>query len=221
MVHAAVVAWLMAAAAAGTLLVYAQRHTSETLAAAAKEPPKMATFKAGLETDLDAMRRFRQALLNMMERRQRGWRELLPFSGHVEALRAQYRADYVLLFNSEIRAPLFDGALSQNLRDAANRGDSDVIAAYAEFFWCAASTYWMPNSTDQPMDKLPLPGAALWLLSAGSLALLRLSARPKWPRWGLLPLYLEWQSDVAALQNQRAALLVQLDSMGLENRPLS
>ncbi len=65
MVHAAVVAWLMAAAAAGTLLVYAQRHTSETLAAAAGEPPKMATFKAGLETDLDAMRRFRQALLNM------------------------------------------------------------------------------------------------------------------------------------------------------------
>ena len=220
MVHAAVVAWLMAAAASGTLLVYAQRHTSETLAAAAKEPPKMATFKAGLETDLDAMRRFRQALLNMMEQQQRGWHKLLPFSGHIEALQAQYRADYVSLFNSEIRAPLFDGTLSQNLRDAANQGDPDVIAAYAEFL-VRSINLLDARLNNQPMDKLPLPGAALWLLyqkygpaapiSAAQMATVGASYRS----------YLEWQSDVAALQNQRAALLVQLDSMGLENRPLS
>ncbi len=220
MAHAAVVGWLVACGAIGTLFVYAERHTSKVLAEAASEPPKAEAFAGGLETDLDAMRRFRQALLNLTEAQQQGWRRLLPFSRHIEALQAQYRADYVRLFNSEIRSPVFDGIMSQNLRAAENEGDPGVIAAYTEFL-VRRINLLDARLNNQPLGNLPLPGAALGLLYQKYGPPAQISEAQMATVGTTYRAYLEWQTDIVPLQNQRAALLVQLDSLGMENRPLS
>ncbi|WP_426117068.1 type VI secretion protein IcmF/TssM N-terminal domain-containing protein [Pseudomonas sp. DSP3-2-2] len=219
LVHAAVITWLALCCAFGVLMIYADRHTQSVLTEALNNPPAPADFAGGLETDLDALRRFRQALINLSEDQQNGWRSLLPFSRNIDELVQQYRADYVRLFDSEVRGPVFDGFISQNLNHALNSGDPRLIAAYAEFL-VRRINLLDARLNDHAMDSLPLPGTELAILnqiygsretiSAGQMATVGASYRS----------YLEWDTDMSRMQSQRAGLLSQLDSMGLENRPL-
>lgn len=218
--HAAVIAWLGLCVGFGALMIYADRHTQTVLTEALNEPPATADFAGGLETDLDALRRFRQALINLSDEQQGGWRALLPFSRHIEQVQDHYRSDYVRLFDSEIRTPVFDGLISQNLRNALNGGDPRLIAAYAAFL-VRRINLLDARLNNQSMDNLPLPGSEVGFLNltygskvaigAGQLVTLGTSYRS----------YLEWQTDMAQMQSQRAALLGQLESMGLEGRPLA
>ncbi|MGS0737493.1 type VI secretion protein IcmF/TssM N-terminal domain-containing protein [Pseudomonas sp. GG8] len=218
--HAAVIGWLGLCFGFGALMVYADRHTQAVLTEALNEPPATEDFAGGMETDLDALRRFRQALINLSNEQQGGWRSLLPFSRHIERVQEHYRSDYVRLFDSEIRTPVFDGFISQNLRNALNSGDPRLIAAYAEFL-VRRINLLDARLNNQSMDELPVPGSEVGFLnliygsktpiSAGQLVTLGTSYRS----------YLEWQTDMAQMQSQRAALLGQLENMGLEGRPLT
>ncbi|NWD58221.1 hypothetical protein HX878_26255 [Pseudomonas veronii] len=218
--HAAVIGWLGLCIGFGALLVYADHHTQAVLTDALDEPPAAEDFNGGLESDLDALRRFRQALISLSDQQQGGWHGLLPFSRHIEQVQEHYRSDYVRLFDSEIRTPVFDGFISQNLRGALNSGDPRLIAAYAEFL-VRRINLLDARLNNQSMDNLPLPGSEVGFLnltygskeatSAGQLVTLGSSYRS----------YLEWQTDMAQMQGQRAALLGQLESMGLEGRPLT
>ncbi|EPJ84402.1 hypothetical protein CFII64_14200 [Pseudomonas sp. CFII64] len=219
LVHAAVIAWLVVCVGFAALMFYADRHTQGVLAQALHEPPAAADFAGGLETDLDALRRYRQALINLSEAQQGGWRSLLPFSRHIEDVQEHYRADYVSLFDSEIRHPVFDGFISQNLRTALNSGDPRLIAAYVEFL-VRRINLLDARLNNQSLENLPLPGSEVGFLNlaygskqtigAGQLVTLGSTYRS----------YLEWQTDIAQMQTQRAGLLGQLESMGLEGRPL-
>jgi len=220
MVHAAVIAWLAGCVGIAALLVYSERHTSEVLSEAANEPPDAQAFAGGLETDLEAIRQFRQAMLNLTADQLGGWHNLLPFSRHIENVQAQYRADYVRLFNSEIRTPVFDGIISQNLRNALNSGDPRLIAAYAAFL-VRRINLADARLNGKSMDNLPLPGTELSLLYQTYGPPAQISAAQMITLGSSYRSFLEWQTDMVPLQNQRAAMLVQLDSMGLENRPLS
>jgi type VI secretion system protein ImpL len=217
--HLAVVLWLGVCLAAGVLLVYADRHTRDVLAQTLNEPPAAEDFAGGLDSDLDALRRFRQSLESLSAQEQGGYRAYLPFARHIDDVQAHYRSDYVRLFNSEVRTPVFDGVVSQNLQGALSSGDPRLIAAYAELL-VRRINLLDARLNNASMDNLPLPGTELSLLyqkygpassiSAAQLATIGTSYRA----------YLTWQSDLAQLINQRATLLVQLDSMGLEHRPL-
>lgn len=219
LVHTAVITWLALCLGFGALMIYADRHTQAVLTEALNDPPAPADFAGGLETDLDALRRFRQALLNLSQDQQDGWQGLLPFSRNIDELVQQYRLDYVRLFDSQIRTPVFDGFISQNLNKALNSGDPRLIAAYAEFL-VRRINLLDARLNDQSMGSLPLPGSELAVLnqiygsretiSAGQMATVGASYRS----------YLEWDTDISRMQSQRAGLLSQLDSMGLENRPL-
>ncbi|WP_240500372.1 type VI secretion protein IcmF/TssM N-terminal domain-containing protein [Pseudomonas syringae] len=219
LVHAAVIAWLALCVGFGALMIYADRHTEAVLAQALNDPPAENDFAGGLETDLDALRRFRLALLNLSREQQQGWQSLLPFSSNIDELIQRYRADYVGLFSREIRTPVFDGFISQNLNHALNTGDPRLIAAYAEFL-VRRINLLDARLNNQSMEGLPVPGNELGILnqtygskekiSAGQMATLGDSYR----------YCLEWDTDIPWMQGQRAGLLAQLDSMRLENRPL-
>lgn len=201
-------------------MVYADRHTEAVLTEALDEPPAPEDFAKGLETDLDALRRFRQALIDLSNAQQGGWHGLLPFSRHIDEVQEHYRSDYVGLFDREIRTPVFDGFISQNLSNALNNGDPRLIAAYAEFL-VRRINLLDARLNNQSMDELPLPGPEVGFLnliygskapiSAGQLVTLGTSYRS----------YLAWQTDTAQMQTQRAGLLGQLEYMGLEGRPLA
>lgn len=218
--HAAVIAWLGLCVGFGALLVYADRHTQAVLTEALNEPPAPSAFAGGLETDLDALRLFRQALINLSDEQQGGWHSLLPFSRHIEQVQEHYRADYVKLFDSQIRNPVFDGFISQNLSNALNSGNPRLIAAYAEFL-VRRINLLDARLNNQSMSNLPTPGSEVGFLnvaygtkdviSAGQLVTLGTSYRS----------YLEWQTDIPQMQSQRTALLGQLESMVLESRDLS
>jgi len=217
--HLAVIVWLSLCLAAGVLLVYADRHTQQVLVDALKEPPAAEDFAGGLDSDLDALRRFRQSLETFSANEQSGYRDYLPFSRHIDKVQTHYRNDYVRLFNSEVRTPVFDGVVSQNLANAVSSGDPRLIAAYAELL-VRRINLLDARLSGKPMEDLPLPGSELSLLyqkygpsssiSAAQLATIGTSYRA----------YLAWQPDDAQLITQRQTLLVQLDSMGLEERPL-
>jgi len=218
--HAAVIVWLGLCVAAGILLLYTDRHTHDVLTEALKEPPAAEDFAGGLDSDLGALRRFRQSVESLSEQEQGGYHAFLPFARHIDAVQAHYHSEYVRLFSSEVRTPVFDGMLSQNLQSALNSGDPGLIAAYAEFL-VRRINLLDARLSGKPMTGLPVPGTELSLLfrtydpassiSAAQLATIGNSYRA----------YLAWQTDTAQLLNQRASLLVQLESMGLENRPLA
>ncbi|WP_426143664.1 type VI secretion protein IcmF/TssM N-terminal domain-containing protein [Pseudomonas sp. DWP3-1-2] len=218
--HAAVISWLGLCIGSGALLVYADRHTQAVLAEALNEPPAPSAFTGGLETDLDALRLFRQALINLSDEQQGGWHSLLPFSRHIDHVQEHYRADYVKLFDSQIRNPVFDGFIAQNLSNALNHGNPRLIAAYAEFL-VRRINLLDARLNNQSMSNLPMPGSEVGFLnlaygnkdviSAGQLITLGTSYRS----------YLEWQTDIPQMQSQLVALLGQLDSMVLESRDLS
>lgn len=220
LVHTAVIGWLGVCVGAGALMIYTDRHTKAVLSEAKSEPPAPEAFSGGLETDLDALRRYRQAIINLSNAQQGGLRSLLPFSRHIEQVQAHYRADYVRLFNSEVRTPLFDGILSQNLRSAVVQGGPPLIAAYSEFL-VRRINLLDARLNGQPMDNLPLMGPELSLLYQAYGPSVSISAAQMATVGTSYRAYLKWQTDPAPLQNQRDALLVQLDSMGLENRPLA
>ncbi|MGE8186818.1 type VI secretion protein IcmF/TssM N-terminal domain-containing protein [Pseudomonas sp. NPDC086278] len=215
--HLAVILWLGLCLAAGALLVYADRHTQRVLTEALKEPPAAEDFAGGLDSDLDALRRFRQSLESFSANEQGGYREYLPFARHIDDVQAHYRSDYVRLFNSEVRTPVFDGVVSQNLASALSGDDPRLIAAYAALL-VRRINLLDARLNDKPMDDLPLPGSELSVLYEKYGPSLSISAAQMATIGTSYRAYLAWQTDLAQLINQRQTLLVQLDSMGLEQR---
>ncbi|MBF7729555.1 type VI secretion protein IcmF/TssM N-terminal domain-containing protein [Pseudomonas sp. N040] len=220
--HLAVIGWLGLCAGTAALLLYAYPHTREVLNQSLQEQPPATDFSGGLDTDLAALQRFRQAQEDFTAQHQGGVKDLLPFSRRIEQVQAHYRADFVALFNSEVRQPVFELIMSQSLRNALASGNPSVIAAYAEFV-VRSINLLDARLNNQPMDQLPLPGHGLGLLyqayAPGTAPALS-SAEMATIGTSMLA-YMKWQTDIALLQNQRSSLLVMLDSMGLENLPLS
>ncbi|WP_339560942.1 type VI secretion system protein [Pseudomonas sp. EA_65y_Pfl1_P113] len=216
--HLAVIVWLSACVGVAVLLVYAERHTSNVINDALSEPPKVAEFDGGLETDLDALRRFRQSIINMTDKEQGGWLSLLPFSRHISNVQSHYREEYVRLFNHEVREPMFDGVLSQNLGAALASGDSQQIAAYAEFL-VRRINLLDARLSNSAMAEMPTPGLGLGLLYQIYAPKDKVSPSQMATVGSSYASYLAWDNDFAQLQSQRAALLGLLGSMGLESRP--
>lgn len=220
--HLAVIGWLGLCASVAALLLYSYPHTREVLKESSQEQPPANDFSGGLDTDLAALQRFRQAVEDFTAQNQGGFKDLLPFSRRIEQVQAHYRADFVALFNSEVRQPTFELVMSQKLRNALASGDPKVIAVYAEFVVRSINLI-DARLNGQPMDQLPLPGHGLGLLYqayAPETAAALSSAEMATIGTSMLA-YMKWQTDVAALQNERSSLLVMLNSMGLENLPLT
>jgi type VI secretion system protein ImpL len=222
LVHVAVIAWLGLCAGTAALMIYAYPHTGMALAEARQEQPPTVDFSGGMDTDLAGLERFRQAMHNYTIKYQTGVNRLLPFSHRIEEVQAHYREDFVQLFNSEVRQPVFDLIMSRNLRTALEAGDPRVIAAFTEFVVRSINLF-DAKLNHQPLASLPLPGNGMNQLyqafapadanavSSAQMATIGTSIRA----------YLQWQTDEAVLQNQRSGLLVLLDSLGLENLPLT
>ena len=222
LVHVAVVAWLGLCAGTAALLLYAYPHTREVLSLSSQEQPPAVDFSGGLDTDLSALQRFRQAVEDFGHQHQGRLDRLLPFSPRIEQVQAHYRADFVSMFNSQVRQPVFDLIMSQNLRSALASGDPRVIAAYSEFL-VRTINLLDARLNNLPLDGLPLPDNGLGALYRAYVpdTALTLSSAEMSTIGTSLRAYLQWQTDEAVLQNQRSSLLVLLDGLGLENLPLT
>lgn len=217
--HTAMIAWLALCVGFGALMTYANHHTKTVLSQALNSLPTENDFAGGLETDLDASRRFHLELLNLSRQHQQGWQSLLPFSSKFDEMIQRHRADYVGLFSREVETTVFNEFISKNLNHILNAGDSRMIAACAEFL-VRRINLLDARLNNQSMEGLPLPGNELGILnltygskekiSAGQIASLGESYRQ----------YLEWETDINRMQIQRTSFLVQLDNMSLEHRPL-
>ncbi len=221
LVHLAVVLWLGLCTATAALLLYAYPHTREVLAQAVEEQPPAVDFSGGLDTDLSALQRFRQALEDFSHQHQSRLDRLLPFAGRIEQVQAHYRADFVRLFSSEVRQPVFNLIMSQQLRTGLASGNPQVIAAYTEFL-VRTINLMDARLNNRPLDDLPLPDHGLGSLyrAFAPVTASTLSNAEVGTLGTSLQAYLEWQTDEALLQNQRNSLLIQLDGLGLENLPL-
>lgn len=220
--HLAVIAWLSLCAGTAALLLYAYPYTREVLNLALQEQLPANDFSGGFDTDLAALQRFRQAQQDFTAQHQGGLKNLLPFAGRIEQVQAHFRADFVDLFSTEVRQPIFDMVMSQNLRNAVASGNPRVIAAYTEFV-VRSINLLDARLNGQPMDKLPLPthGLAALYRAYGASEGASLSTSELFAIGPSLLAYFQWQTDIALLQNQRSSLLVVLDSLGLENQPLT
>ena len=128
-----------------------------------QQRPAELAFSGGLGTDLAALQRFHQAQEDFSAKHQGGINDLLPFSRRIEQVQAHSHADFVQLFDSEARQPVFELIMSQSLHTALASGDPSVIAAYAEFIVRSINLF-DARLNNQPLADLPLPGNGLKLL---------------------------------------------------------
>lgn len=220
MAHAAVVVWLAGCAGLALLLFYADEHVRGGLDLAAQKRPANIDFSSGLDSDLEAFRRYHQYVEGLERYDSQSWKRWLPFHGRVDDVLRYERASYVAAFADQVQHPVFAELLANNLSAAAASNDDRLIAAYTELLVRRINLI-DARLAGRPLDTLPGPDDGLLPLFQRFLPAQVPSVAEAQSLRDSYKAYLTWQNDEQTLLSDRASAARQLDSLGLASRPLS